>query len=107
MRRQKFGAKTEIRTQGQVTLSTVFKTASLNHSDILAHNLAPSIGFEPMTYRLEGGCSIPTELIGHMGNKLAWSRTAKSAPHVERYNLLSCIATVYLHIPHLLGRDYS
>jgi hypothetical protein len=42
-----------------------------------------------------------------MGNKLAWSRTAKSAPHAERYNFLSCIATVYLYIPYLLGRDYS
>ena len=69
--------------------------------------MAPDIGLEPMTYRLEGGCSIPTELIGHMGNKLAWSRTAKSAPHAERYNFLSCIATVYLYIPYLLGRDYS
>ena len=28
--------------------------------------MAPRIGLEPTTLRLEGGCSIPTELAGHM-----------------------------------------
>ena len=28
--------------------------------------LAPRIGLEPTTLRLEGGCSIPTELAGHI-----------------------------------------
>ena len=29
-------------------------------------HMAPRIGLEPTTLRLEGGCSIPTELAGHM-----------------------------------------
>lgn len=57
--------------------------------------MAPDIGLEPMTYRLEGGCSIPTELIGHM--KISWRGVEPLNSHHLAcvYNFTGCIATTH------------
>ena len=40
-------------------------------------SVAPQSGLEPLTYRLEGGCYYPSELLGHMAMGERFERSGR------------------------------
>ena len=57
--------------------------------------MAPQSGLEPLTYRLEGGCCCPTELLGHMAEAVGFEPTRRLSTDLSVFktDLFSLLST--------------